>query len=56
MKLRGRDIRPQVLTDPHATRPVLIRLCGLWLALTPDEARTLADELHDAAETTEVPR
>ena len=51
MKLRARNIRPEVLTDPTASRPVLIRLCGLWLALTATEARALADELHDAADT-----
>lgn len=51
MKLRARNIRPEVLTDQDATRPVLIRLCGLWLALTAAEARILADELHDAADT-----
>ncbi|MBD8057228.1 hypothetical protein ICV35_26690 [Rhodococcus ruber] len=50
MKLRARNIRPEVLTDPTAARPVLIRLCGLWLALTPTEAYALADQLHDAAD------
>ncbi|WP_395704745.1 hypothetical protein [Rhodococcus ruber] len=53
MKLRARNIRPEVLTDLDATRPVLLRLCGLWLALTPIEAHTLADQLHDAADTLE---
>ncbi|WP_164873414.1 hypothetical protein [Rhodococcus xishaensis] len=50
MKLRARDITPLVIVDHQATRPVLIRLCGLWLALSTTEAHTLADQLHDAAE------
>lgn len=50
MKLRGRNIKLHVMTDPASAHPVLLCLCGLHFALRPDQARALADQLHDAAE------
>lgn len=40
-------------TTEHTRRPVLLRFAGLTLAMTPQEARGLADELHDNADRAE---
>lgn len=40
-----------VALDVHARRPILLRFAGLVLAMTPTEARALADQLHDRADT-----
>ncbi|KOS54512.1 hypothetical protein [Rhodococcus rhodochrous] len=50
MKLHARNLNPGVTVDGTATRPVLLRVAGLVLAVTPGEALALADQLHDAAE------
>ncbi|MCF8781247.1 hypothetical protein [Rhodococcus ruber] len=42
-----------VAVDTRARRPILLRFAGLVLAMTPTEARTLADQLHDRADTAE---
>ena len=54
MKLTTDACDPRVTTDPQShRRPVLLRFAGLVLAMTPTEARTLADQLHDHADTAE---
>ncbi|WP_343466578.1 hypothetical protein AAI421_21330 [Rhodococcus aetherivorans] len=53
MKLTARSARAVVEPEPGATRPVLLRFAGLHFAMTATEARTLADQLHDAAEETD---
>ena len=55
MRLHARNLAPRVHTDRVAHRPVVLRLAGLRIAMTPTEALTLADALHDAAEQTETP-
>lgn len=50
MKLHARNLKPHVSVHREATRPILLRLAGLHLALTPTESRALADQLHDAAD------
>ncbi|MGW5339585.1 hypothetical protein ACWEQD_14350 [Rhodococcus pyridinivorans] len=40
--------------DLPCRRPVLLRFGTLTLAMTPGEARELADQLHDQAEQLEV--
>jgi hypothetical protein len=51
VKLFSRDARPEVRVDREATRPVILRICGLYFAFHCYEARRLADALHDAVET-----
>ena len=54
MKLTTDACDPHVTTDTRShRRPVLLRFAGLVLAMTPTEAHTLADRLHDAAEETD---
>ena len=54
MKLTTDTCTASVNADPTAhRRPVLLRFAGLVLAMTPTEARTLADQLHDTAEETD---
>lgn len=53
MKLTARSARAVVEPEPGATRPVLLRFAGLHFAMTLTEARTLADQLHDAADAAE---
>ncbi|WML63203.1 hypothetical protein [Rhodococcus sp. AH-ZY2] len=49
MKLHARNVSPRITVDLGARRPVLLRIAGLFLAMSPEEALTLADQLHDAA-------
>ncbi|MDV6293306.1 hypothetical protein [Rhodococcus aetherivorans] len=54
MKLTTDACDPRITTDTRSPRrPILLRFAGLVLAMTPTEARTLADRLHDAAEETD---
>ncbi|UPW02871.1 hypothetical protein M1C57_14280 [Rhodococcus pyridinivorans] len=50
MKLFSRDAKPEVRVEAEATRPIVLRICGLHFAFHCYEARRLADALHDAAD------
>jgi len=52
VRLHARNLTPVVTSDPDATRPVLLCLAGLRVAMTPAEALALANALVDAAERT----
>ncbi|WFS11856.1 hypothetical protein [Rhodococcus aetherivorans] len=53
MRLTTDTCTTVVAVDNQARRPILLRFAGLVLAMTPTEARTLADQLHDRADTAE---
>lgn len=50
MKLHARNLDPHVYSDRDAHRTVVLRFAGLRFTMTPDEARALADQLHDTAD------
>jgi hypothetical protein len=47
------NARVSAAPDLPCKRPVLLRFGTLTLAMTPTEARELADQLHDQADTAE---
>ncbi|WAL46797.1 hypothetical protein [Rhodococcus pyridinivorans] len=51
MRVQPNSIRWNVTRGVNARRPVVITLAGITLQMAESEARHLADELHDAAET-----
>lgn len=50
MRLRQRQFQPTIAVEPHAPRPIILRLAGLALTASTDEARSLALLLADAIE------
>lgn len=50
MRLHARNLDPHVHIDRGAHRTVVLRFAGLRIAMTPTEARALADQLHDTAD------
>lgn len=52
MKIRTNDLAATVVTDRSAVRPIQLRIAGIRLTMTPLEARSLADKLHNAAKET----
>lgn len=53
---KRRPIRVEVsaVADPDGNRGVLLQFPDGWMVLTPDNARTVADMLHDVADEVEA--
>lgn len=51
MRLQPTTIEPRVTRNPRHRRPILLAIGSHTYGLSPAEAHTLADQLHDAAET-----
>ncbi|AQA20481.1 hypothetical protein BTZ20_5640 [Rhodococcus sp. MTM3W5.2] len=50
MRLQPRRVDPTVTHNPNCRNPILLLLGSQGYALSCNEARALADQLHDAAD------
>ena len=53
MRLRGPDPILTVTVESTGRQCIRLNLGSLYIALSPQEAHTIADQLHDAAEHTQ---
>lgn len=53
MRVSMPHFEPNVVVDPEANRPIVLRLRSLRISMTPTEATDLADMLVDASERTQ---